>query len=139
MTTNYITKISETKRTNLYCLNVNYSFSSHVLFAFVVTPTVRLVHPLSPRGKLVHAGLEGLAATNRLVTHAVVHKPECVLRDRLYRVALTEKNVKQLQKTSQEHPDWCEWVDPEQMKSLQQATSSLGGVQLSNGDRKSVV
>jgi glycine/D-amino acid oxidase-like deaminating enzyme len=77
-----------------------------------------LLHPLSPRGKLVHLGMEGLQATNYLLDKAqrssadVGCTPESVvLRNELYRVAMTPNNVKQLQTTAQTLPELCEWVD----------------------------
>lgn len=100
-----------------------------ILFVFV---GYSLVHPLSPRGKLLHGGRDGLKATNRFIYQAIKHKPSCVLRDKIYRVALTDKNVQQLQQTALHYPDLCEWISPEKTKEIT-GTSSLGALQLTNG------
>ena len=55
-----------------------------------------LLHPLTPRGKLVHLGREGLQITNHLVEEASKFEPSCILRDRLFRIALSPKHVDQL-------------------------------------------
>jgi glycine/D-amino acid oxidase-like deaminating enzyme len=55
-----------------------------------------------------------------------------VLRDKLYRVALTQKNVQQLQQTALHYPEFCKWTSPEKLKDIT-GTSSLGGVELTNG------
>lgn len=100
-----------------------------------------LVHPLSPRGKLVYRGLEGLAATNRLIDVAVQQQQQqnnkneaVVLRDEIYRVALSEQNVLQFQKTAVAHDEICEWVHPSNMDpSLQLSSDCLGYLKLTNG------
>jgi glycine/D-amino acid oxidase-like deaminating enzyme len=111
------------------CLS-GYNIILHLIlfYSFVYS----LVHPLSPRGKLVHGGREGLTATNRLIHQAIKYKPFCVLRDKLYRVALTEKHLQQLQQTALHYPEFCKWISPEELKEIT-GTSSLGGVQLTNG------
>jgi len=55
-----------------------------------------LLHPFTPRGKLVHLGKEGLEVSNRLIDAAKEFEPECVLREQLYRVALSPKHYEQL-------------------------------------------
>jgi glycine/D-amino acid oxidase-like deaminating enzyme len=94
----------------------------------------RLVHPLSPRGKIVHWGLEALASTTRLVESASRHVPHCVLRDKLYRVALTEKNVVQMKATDASQFDFCRWLSKDEMDAVL-GCNSLGGLELSNGCR----
>ena len=94
-------------------------------------PFSRLLHPLSPRGKLVHWGLEGLASTSRLVESASRFAPHCVLRDRLYRVALTEQNVVSL-KASTDSLDMIRWMDKDEIDAAL-GCNSMGGLELSNG------
>jgi len=89
-----------------------------------------LLHPLSPRGKIVHWGLEGLIATNSLLDHAVHKKPGSILRNELYRVATTEKNVADLKRSAKEMPEFCEWMDD--MEGCQSDTV-MGGLRLHNG------
>jgi glycine/D-amino acid oxidase-like deaminating enzyme len=79
----------------------------------------------------VHGGHQGLAATNKLVKHAKKYKPDCVLRDEIYRVALNEKHVEQLQKTATTVPEYCEWISKEEMQQYSQY--ALGGLRLANG------
>jgi len=95
--------------------------------------THRLVHPLSPRGKLVHGGRKGLIATNKLVEHARQYQPDCVLKEQLYRVALNDQHVEQLQQTAKTLPDFCEWISREEMQDLSKSKYALGGLRLSNG------
>lgn len=74
-----------------------------------------LIHPLSPRGKLVHWGLEGLDATVRLIEQSVAAAPDLPiqLRQELYRVAMDEEQIQMLQRTAQELPNITEWIDHE--------------------------
>lgn len=90
----------------------------------------RLLHPLSPRGKLVHWGLEGLASTSRLVESASRFVPHCVLRDRLYRVALTEQNVASLKASTS--LGISRWMSKDEMDAAL-GSDSMGGLELSNG------
>ena len=84
-------------------------------------------------------GLEGLAATNHLIDvarqqEATDSSCQVVLRDVIYRVALSEQNLDQFQKTAAALPDICEWVDRVDMDaSLQLGKDSLGYLRLSNG------
>jgi hypothetical protein len=55
------------------------------------------------------------------------------LRDKLYRVALSQKNVQQLQQTALHYPEFCKWTLPEKKKDISGGTSSLGSVELTNG------
>jgi glycine/D-amino acid oxidase-like deaminating enzyme len=57
----------------------------------------------------VHWGLEGLAATNKLVEAARRFDDSFVLRDELYRIAMTPQNAQQLQATAERLPTLCEW------------------------------
>jgi glycine/D-amino acid oxidase-like deaminating enzyme len=86
----------------------------------------------------VHWGLEGLAATNKLVEAACQankdYKQEIVLRDELYRIALTPENVQQMQTTAECLPNICDWLGPtEMMKHCYGATNVLGGLHMHSG------
>jgi glycine/D-amino acid oxidase-like deaminating enzyme len=101
----------------------------------------RLVHPLSPRGKLVHWGREGLEATNNLVKQACNASNDkenaIVLRSELFRVATSPKQADQLQQTAKDVPDFCQWIAPEEMSQWLSMPSvehsSFGGLRLYNG------
>ena len=95
-----------------------------------------LLHPLSPRGKLVHKGLEGIQETNVLLQAALANRDHAtiVLRDRLYRVALSEKQAETFQKTAKEIPHLCEWVPENDIKAVCKAKEDVyGGLLLKNG------
>lgn len=93
-----------------------------------------LLHPFSPRGKLMYLGKEGLQVTNSLIQIAQTHEPECVLREKLYRLALTEKNVKDLQNTASLYPDLATWISSEDIESqCGSSTNCQGGVEMTNG------
>jgi glycine/D-amino acid oxidase-like deaminating enzyme len=96
-----------------------------------------LVHPLSPRGKLVHWGREGIDATSRLVAAAAQQEPNCILRDKLYRVAMTDRNVEDMAKTLETNKnnvkDYCRWVDKDELDTILGSTKTMGGLELSNG------
>lgn len=96
-----------------------------------------LLHPLSPRGnKVAHWGLDGLSATRKLVDEAAKFAPDCVLREKVYRVALTEQNVQDLQHAATNAlPEHCRWMEKEELDILLDTDSSMGGVELSNGCR----
>mmetsp|Transcript_11020 Transcript_11020/g.16879 ORF Transcript_11020/g.16879 Transcript_11020/m.16879 type:complete len:431 (+) Transcript_11020:174-1466(+) len=96
-----------------------------------------LLHPLSPRGnKLSHWGLEGLFATRKLVDEAAKFAPHCVLREKLYRVALTDENVQALQHVATNVlPEHCRWMEKKELDKLLDTSDSLGGVELYNGCR----
>mmetsp|Transcript_24781 Transcript_24781/g.37002 ORF Transcript_24781/g.37002 Transcript_24781/m.37002 type:complete len:487 (-) Transcript_24781:5652-7112(-) len=93
-----------------------------------------LLHPFSPRGKMIHLGSTGLHISNELVEKARLHNPECVLRNQLYRVALTDKNVKDLQETALSHPEYATWLSSREIEEqCGSSTNCLGGVVLSSG------
>jgi glycine/D-amino acid oxidase-like deaminating enzyme len=118
---------------------------------------VSLIHPLSPRGKLVHWGLEGLACTNALIEQARRYQSNddddktVVLRQELYRVATDNDQTKTLQETALQFPEFTTWLDPNQLRSVLEeptttpsestATAAVlydwntiqGGLRLSNG------
>ncbi|KAG7354705.1 FAD dependent oxidoreductase [Nitzschia inconspicua] len=99
-----------------------------------------LLHPLSPRGKLVYMGLEGLASTNGLIQVARQFAPECVLREDLYRVALDEKQRDTLRGTAEALPHLTKWIDdtdkeaPNEWESLNLSDERvLGALKMHNG------
>lgn len=92
----------------------------------------RLLHPFSPKGKLLHLGLEGLSATNKLVNASKAHNPDCVLRDQLYRIALTENSVGQLKEASAAYPKLASWLSSTEMEKAC-GTPGMGGLLLRNG------
>lgn len=116
-----------------------------------------LVHPLSPRGKLVYQGLQGLQATNELIrvaqdavttssamentTTAVDLDVDVVLSDCIWRCAQTPKHVRQLQTTSDALPEFCTWYDPEDMRKMMMMANDsnsnssrmLGALRMSHG------
>lgn len=94
---------------------------------------VRLVHPFSPRGKLIHFGIPALDNSNRLIQMASNHQPQCILRHHLYRVALSTKNAIQLQQTAESYPDLATWISKEDMNNNFGIEDSFGGVELGNG------
>lgn len=69
------------------------------------------------------------------MTAAAKHVPQCILRDHLYRVAMTDRNVEQLTATVASVSDYCEWLNKEEMDAILESTSTLGGLKLSNGCR----
>jgi hypothetical protein len=93
----------------------------------------RLLHPLSPRGKLVHWGLEGLAATNGMVDAALqasdAPSDAILLRPELYRVATSNDQVEQLRQTAALYPQIAEWHDPEHATN----PTLFGALRLFNG------
>jgi glycine/D-amino acid oxidase-like deaminating enzyme len=96
----------------------------------------RLVHPLSPRGKLVHWGREGLQATNELIEKACrssQNKQNIVLRHELFRIATDSKQADQMQQTAKEIPDLCDWLEPSQLPVQQGIMGIYGGLRLHNG------
>ncbi len=76
--------------------------------------------------------------TNALIDAAKLHRPECILQDRIYRIALTEKNKEQLGQTADLHPQYAELLSSEDILEQCKSGSSdsaptLGGIRLSNG------
>ena len=98
------------------------------------------MHPLSPRGKLVHWGREGLEATNYLIDQAcgaATDDNKCdaiVLRSELFRLATSTKQADQLQQTAQQLSEFCEWKETSDLPgSLTDDNSVFGGLRLYNG------
>lgn len=94
----------------------------------------RLLHPLSPRGKLVHWGLEGLNETNKLVQAACKYANHVVLRDEIYRLALDENHAAQLQQSAKDLPSIAEWLSADELKARMSLsrTSAIGALRLHN-------
>ena len=97
-------------------MSTNICFTLQDLIFFSLNHLIRLLHPFSP--SLLHA------AKNNML--------DCVLRDQLYRIAMTEKNAEQLKLTAELHPEYATWIDPDPLET-QTGTTSLGGILLSNG------
>ena len=91
-----------------------------------------LMHPFSPRGKIIHFGHSALEHSTGLVQAAAKHRPTCVLRDHLYRVALSDKNVVQLQDTAKKYPEFATWMSQDDLLD-NFGIDCLGGLKLSNG------
>jgi len=91
-----------------------------------------LMHPFSPRGKIIHFGESALEMSKVLVKAAAKHKPDCVLRDHLIRVALTSKNLAQLQDTASKYGSLATWLSQEDLYN-NYGIDCLGGLKLSNG------
>ena len=100
-----------------------------------------LMHPFSPKGKLVHFGLDALDVAIRLVKAASAHVPTCVLRPNLFRVALTPESATQLRRTSELCPHLTTWLSVEDvmtklgMDDIASSSSSCcyGGLEMGNG------
>lgn len=92
-----------------------------------------LIHPFSPRGKLIHFGLVALDTSNHLIQMAARHQPQCILRSNLYRLALNGKHVTQLQQTAEMYPELATWMSSEEMKDKFDIEESMGGIFLHNG------
>jgi len=94
-----------------------------------------LIHPFSPRGKLIHFGLVALDASNHLIQMAAKHQPQCIVRSSLYRLALNDKHVAQLQQTAEMYPELATWMSSEEMKDKFDidSDSTMGGILLHNG------
>jgi len=93
-----------------------------------------LLHPLTPKGKLVHLGLEGLSATNRLLDAAKAHEDNCILSDEIFRVATTEQHVTTLQETAARLPDLSDWLEPSELP-WPAVEGVLGALRLRSGCR----
>ena len=71
--------------------------------------------------------------TNILLDEAVRYEPRCVLRDHIYRVALTEKHVTQLEKAANEYPDYATWMGKDEIRDACGSSTLFGGLRLANG------
>ena len=97
------------------------------------------MHPFSPKGKLVHFGLDALDVAVRLVGAASAHRPACVLRPNLFRVALTTESATQLRRASEQFPHLATWLSAGDVHSklgmdMDASTSCCyGGLEMGNG------
>jgi glycine/D-amino acid oxidase-like deaminating enzyme len=89
----------------------------------------RFLHPLSPRGRLVHLGLEGLASANALLEQAMQHEEGVVLRNEIFRVALDENQASAFQKMAKTLPDLSQWMEPNELDHFHQP-DLLGALRL---------
>ena len=96
------------KYTTSYCLCHEIFVVTH-LISFRFFGVIRLQHPFSPRGKMIHFGMEALKQSQLMVDEAIKYQPSCLIRPHLYRIALTETNVKQLQETASQYPELATW------------------------------
>lgn len=135
MTTPHTTKIAET-RTHHTTQRLDFFavISTHAVSPFYnfVANNRRLLHPLSPKGKLVYLGLEGLTATNHLLDAASVFQKNCVLQNEIYRVAVNEDHVATLTHTAQQLPELTEWLLPDNLP-WKAPPGVLGGLRLHSG------
>lgn len=106
------------------------------------------MHPLSPRGKLVHWGLEGLAATNAMIDAAInattsvsteSNEVDTIrLRDELYRIATSDEQKCQLRDIASMYPTIAEWrnnIDENNVPGWKDDESSLISVDPKDGLR----
>jgi hypothetical protein len=78
-----------------------------------------LLHPFSPRGKLIHYGLCALDATNYLIQAAIKYEPNCIIKSQLYRLAFDDSNSwYQLQETANQYPTLATWLTEENMSVI---------------------
>lgn len=98
----------------------------------IYIPCLRLMHPFSPRGKLIHFGLPALDQSNHLLQMASKNQPQCILRPHLYRIALKPNSDVQLQDTASKFPNFARWMTKEEIHSKFDIDSS-GGLQLGGG------
>jgi len=94
-----------------------------------------LLHPLSPKGKLVYLGLEGLAATNHLIKVACQFRDQkdCLMSNEIYRIATNQDHVTALMETANNLPNLTEWLLPEQLPWDDCPKDVLGALRLHSG------
>ena len=61
-------------------------------------------------------GLAALHQSNHLLQMASKHQPQCVVRPHLYRIAMTDKNVIQLEHTGEHYPNLATWMSKEEIQ-----------------------
>jgi glycine/D-amino acid oxidase-like deaminating enzyme len=86
---------------------------------------------LSPRERLAHLGLEGLAATNNLLNAAAQFEKDTILRNEIYRVAINDDHVSSLKQTAIDLPHLTQWVDPDELGCDE--PNVLGALRLHSG------
>lgn len=98
-----------------------------------------LLHPFSPRGKLIHFGIYALTQANVLIQAASKYEPNCIIRKQLYRLASSfdddyTNSYNILQVTANEYPNLATWLTREDVNTLLPTTTSVvGGIKMSNG------
>jgi glycine/D-amino acid oxidase-like deaminating enzyme len=98
---------------------------------------IRLLHPLTPRGKLAYLGLEGLQATKRLIDAASEFKKGVILRDEIFRMALNEDHELALKQAASTLPDWTEWTEASDLE-WDTPSSLIGALRIHSGGGKVV-
>jgi glycine/D-amino acid oxidase-like deaminating enzyme len=89
---------------------------------------------LSPRGKLVAFGTEGLTATNQLIK--MVDDDSFILRNELYRLASSPEQLQFLKQTAENFPQIAEYIPGEKLRESQIIDGNSivsGGLRLHNG------
>ena len=108
-----------------------------------------LLHPFSPRGKLIHFGIDALTQANVLIQAASKYEPNCIIRKQLYRLLASSfdddstNSYNILQVTANEYPNLATWLTREDVNTLLPTTSAaatttattsvVGGIKMSNG------
>ena len=98
-----------------------------------------MIHPFSPKGKLVYLGIEGLECTESMVQAAqkASNNKSIILRDSLIRVALTDAQVSQCQNTANLHPQYATWTESviisNDVTTKDKPNNILGSLHLTNG------
>ncbi len=129
MTTPHTTKIAETRLGQPDAFDYLDSAYSHFLPAMP-----RLLHPLSPKGKLVHLGLEGLTSTNRLISAACQFRgKDCIMGNDIYRIATNQDHVTTLMATAKRLPNITEWLHPKDLDWDDYPDDVLGALRLHSG------
>jgi glycine/D-amino acid oxidase-like deaminating enzyme len=86
---------------------------------------------LSPKGKLVHLGLEGLFSTNALLDAATRFESKTILRNEIYRIALNEIQESTLKRTAENLSELAQWFEPDELGWDQ--PEILGALRLHSG------
>ena len=63
---------------------------------------------------------------------ATKYQPSCLIKQHLYRIALTATNVQQLQDSAEKYPELATWLSGQEINK-QLGADSMGGLKLSNG------
>ena len=100
---------------------------THLLFSSFIS----LLHPLTPRGKIAYLGLEGLTASSALIEEASRFEKDTILRDEIFRVALTDDHVKALKQAKVALPDQTQWIESNELDW--KTPSLLGALRIHSG------
>ena len=85
---------------------------------------------MTPRGKIAAWGIEGVEASKALVASAAEFEKDVVLRDEIYRVAVNDKHALVLKAVASSHPQFCEWLDANELEWETSASSVLGALRI---------